>query len=361
MAYFDLLNDRLAFIDFYDKNPQLLKRHNKKFKDDGNDIPYTDIANNYTPPDLMDWFNGLGKLYEYEKKLYCKVDRKGDFIILSWYWLSEKPNLQKRTIFLVNEDEILSNVTYVVKSVGTAPLMLLVASSDYHMGGWTDYDFLYKTFQRKITEKEQAILKSVKGLSYLPLDDFEKINPYLLLQRADNQNWIYQIEILHKMGLKKLALDIHIKGREIEISAFKMFRKEIMNGIRLPQLEELIYRNKQKVEKEEFKKLLKAFTFKDKTYNLGDYILRYPKTFEELETEGRKLRHCVASYKKRIIKNETEVLFLRKKESEGEPFYTVEYQRGKVIQVRTLNNESNKEITKLVEETLYGKIYENIM
>lgn len=358
MPYFDILeeNQRKSFDDFYQKNPQLLKKHEKKYKAGGNDIPQTAMANNFIPNDLNEWFLSLGKLYKYEKKLYCKVDKHGDFIILSWYWLANEPHIQKRTVFLMNDGEVVSNATYVKKRVGTSPYMLLMASSDYHMGGWTDYDFLYKTYQRKITTKEQAVLKEVKALKYLPFDKFDKINAYLLLDRSSNQNWLYQIEILYKMGLKKLATDIHFDGREVAIDNFKRFKREINNGIRLEQLKQLIHAELRKEEEKKWKEAVKNFEFSKKIYYIGNYILRYPKNFDELAEEGRKLMHCVSSYKNRIANKQTEVLFLRKKNNPDEPFYTVEYNKGKVIQVRTFNNKTDREITKLVEDTLYGDL-----
>ena len=70
----------------------------------------------------------------------------------------------------------------------------------------------------------------------------------------------------------------------------------------------------------------------------GDYVIMPPKTTKDVRQEGNALNHCVASYIKRIIDNETTILFLRKKEKKDESLVTLEVRNGGIIQARGAHN-----------------------
>lgn len=63
-----------------------------------------------------------------------------------------------------------------------------------------------------------------------------------------------------------------------------------------------------------------------------------PASAEDLAAEGNALHHCVGSYANRVAKKECVILFLRRREAPNEPFYTVEVQGKKIIQVRGFHN-----------------------
>lgn len=70
----------------------------------------------------------------------------------------------------------------------------------------------------------------------------------------------------------------------------------------------------------------------------GDYVIMPPKSTKDVRQEGNALNHCVASYIKRIIDNETTILFLRKKEKKDESLVTLEVRNGGIIQARGAHN-----------------------
>lgn len=75
-----------------------------------------------------------------------------------------------------------------------------------------------------------------------------------------------------------------------------------------------------------------------------------PKSGEEIKEEGRTLHHCVGTYVERVAKGETMILFVRKESDPLEPYFTLEYRGGKVIQCRGKNNCSmNKEVKAFVK------------
>lgn len=65
-----------------------------------------------------------------------------------------------------------------------------------------------------------------------------------------------------------------------------------------------------------------------------------PKDSKEIEAEGRALHHCVGTYVDKVARGETMILFVRRKEKPEEPYYTLEYQAGRVVQCRGKNNRS---------------------
>lgn len=70
----------------------------------------------------------------------------------------------------------------------------------------------------------------------------------------------------------------------------------------------------------------------------------------ELIMEGKKLEHCVASYAKKYAARETCIFAIRKIVAPNKPFFTLEYQNGKVIQNRGKRNCSRTEEVKLFED-----------
>lgn len=76
-----------------------------------------------------------------------------------------------------------------------------------------------------------------------------------------------------------------------------------------------------------------------------------PATPDDLAAEGNALHHCVGSYADRVAKNECVILFLRKTEELEKPFYTIEVQGRKVIQVRGYKNgEPTPEVAQFMKQ-----------
>lgn len=67
-------------------------------------------------------------------------------------------------------------------------------------------------------------------------------------------------------------------------------------------------------------------------------VIIIPQSGDEIKEEGRRLHHCVGTYVERVAKGETLILFVRKAEEPGIPYFTLEYRDGRVIQCRGRNN-----------------------
>lgn len=87
----------------------------------------------------------------------------------------------------------------------------------------------------------------------------------------------------------------------------------------------------------DFKKVMKEVR-KQYTYETKTYAVVIPNTTGEITYEGQQLHHCVGTYIDRVLKKETVILFIRKKEEIDSPFYTMEVRNGTISQVRGKNN-----------------------
>lgn len=84
----------------------------------------------------------------------------------------------------------------------------------------------------------------------------------------------------------------------------------------------------------------------------GGLLIRPPADAGELVAEGKALNHCVGGYVSRMAQGRTTILLIRRAAQPDEPFYTLEWKDGYVIQCRTRNNKSyeqDPEVRRFVE------------
>lgn len=86
--------------------------------------------------------------------------------------------------------------------------------------------------------------------------------------------------------------------------------------------------------------LRKMDDLKDFLGGSNGLLVYVPEKAEELYEEGRLQHNCVGTYVDRIAEGKTMVFFIRKLNSPNEPFVTMEYCNGEVIQVRYDHNKT---------------------
>ena len=59
---------------------------------------------------------------------------------------------------------------------------------------------------------------------------------------------------------------------------------------------------------------------------------------QEIKNEGAALHHCVGTYVDRVAKGQTHIFFVRRVEEPDTPYFTMEYNKGRVIQCRGSHN-----------------------
>lgn len=88
------------------------------------------------------------------------------------------------------------------------------------------------------------------------------------------------------------------------------------------------------------------------------FIVRPPLSADEIVKEGHELHHCVGGYVKKVVKKESIILFVRKKDEPSNPLCTLEVKDGELMQARTYRNGApSKEIQRFLDvwekEVLY--------
>ena len=66
--------------------------------------------------------------------------------------------------------------------------------------------------------------------------------------------------------------------------------------------------------------------------------IMYPATPDDVIAEGQMLHHCVGDYVDRVANHECIILFLRQCSDETKPYFTIEVQEQKTVQVRGMRN-----------------------
>ncbi len=103
--------------------------------------------------------------------------------------------------------------------------------------------------------------------------------------------------------------------------------------------------------------LVKLYSMKDK-----HFCIRIPWTCEEIKKEGHTLHHCVGTYIDEVLRKETIILFIRKKEDIEKPFYTMEIKNHEIAQVRGKHNcEMTPEVKAFVEKFKNKKLKDEFM
>lgn len=145
--------------------------------------------------------------------------------------------------------------------------------------------------------------------------------------------------------------------RECETLKYNMKDKSILFPKNLRRAHE---RTMKLVEYENNKELYKKFKKRTEelqklAFKQDGYLVKVPEDASDLKIEGERLHHCVAGYIKDMAAGKTIILFIRRTDKPNEPFYTLEYRDGRVIQCRTKNNESytnNQKVSDFVDKWL---------
>lgn len=89
---------------------------------------------------------------------------------------------------------------------------------------------------------------------------------------------------------------------------------------------------------------------------IGDFLFVVPHSLSEIVKEGAELHHCVATYIDRHFTGKTTIIFVRAVDVPDKPLYTLEVNKGKLVQIRGKYNaspskEANEAAKQFVEWT----------
>ncbi|GLO64733.1 PcfJ domain-containing protein [Oceanobacillus kimchii] len=87
-----------------------------------------------------------------------------------------------------------------------------------------------------------------------------------------------------------------------------------------------------------------------RSFSHGRLHLRPAASSIELFEEGKQLKHCVGQYAKRYAEGDTDIYVVRKNNAPDEPFYTLEVQKGSIVQCRGFQNKNmTKEVASFID------------
>ena len=94
----------------------------------------------------------------------------------------------------------------------------------------------------------------------------------------------------------------------------------------------------------------------------GGLQIVVPATASAIANEGVKLHHCVGTYIDKVVKGETNILFVRKLDAPSVPYYTMEVGKsGRIVQCRGQNNcGMTEEVKEFVKEFCKAKNIQNM-
>ena len=165
---------------------------------------------------------------------------------------------------------------------------------------------------------------SLEDLNSVPKEvGLLKFQNYLVKQNCNFSYYDDYRNLLKKLGIKanskNLILPKNLKAdHDKAVDMFNSKVKEEERKLFERQLEERKY----------FEMEIKGFLFK------------LPVDSQDLINEGKTLKHCVGTYIERHGEGETTIVFIREKSKPDVPFYTLEYRKGKLIQIRGERNKA---------------------
>lgn len=101
---------------------------------------------------------------------------------------------------------------------------------------------------------------------------------------------------------------------------------------------------------QDFRESMQRITGMTEPFTRGAFLIRPAVSPAELRMESGALEHCVRTYAGKVAKGMTSILFIRKIEKPDEPFFTLEYRDGRIVQCRGYKNcDYPEEVGKFIE------------
>lgn len=215
----------------------------------------------------------------------------------------------------------------------------------------TDRSFRDYELERRIKARGGTLVPGIEKV--LTYQDINKIPKAAKMNRF--QNWFLKNKVNFDYYVDYIGmlneLDVSIDTDNLIMP--KDLVKAHDNAVKL------LIQHKSEIEQRKFEKRLKSLARYERV--IGDFHFRAPITSGELIQEGKALSHCVGSarYTKDHASGKTTIIFIRKKSEPEKSFYTMEYQSGRIIQIRGKHNQSAPEEIRQTAEQWLVEINKN--
>lgn len=208
-----------------------------------------------------------------------------------------------------------------------------------------DVNFRSYELERRIKDRNGKLVPGIE--KFLDYTHIRKIPKGIGIVRF--QNWIikHEIDIKYYLDYLEVQKDLGVTMDTEQVIIPKDLRSAHDNAVRL-----LNQMEREAEEKIYVDRLAKLDQYERK---IGEYLFIVPKTIQELIVEGKELNHCVGTsgYADRHSSGKTTIIFIRHKEELNKPYYTMEYQDERIVQIRGLrNNDAPEEVKEVANQWL---------
>jgi len=165
--------------------------------------------------------------------------------------------------------------------------------------------------------------------------DIKKHLKYLIKQKRTQTYYMDYVEMMKKIGTPVDEATRYPKDLEtahdLAVKKFNVIKTE--------------------ARRQDFEKMRAKYV--ELAYQSSQFAIVIPPTAADILLEGRTLSHCVGSYVDRVADGRTMILYVRKIDCLGVPFYTLEYKDGAIQQCRGYRNAPmTVEVKEFTEEWL---------
>lgn len=254
--------------------------------------------------------------------VFKKIIRKDSFNVVPAKKISQIIEIPKQAIDFITQTGMASLVD-AFKKINAIDGNTLVIFINY-------LQFIKKFSPSK--QRELSLYRFAMNCAQL-LEEGYSINP--LLRYLTKQQILTQGALELPLELSAILLDYYNMAIDTGCSFDKLPQH-------LEKSHYVLQKNQQISSSQEFRSLFEKKCLELQHMNLKskDYLFITPKTVDDMVYEGQMLHHCVASFCKRIVRNECYIFFLRKTSEADTPFITVMTNKDfKVLQAKGLWNE----------------------
>lgn len=201
----------------------------------------------------------------------------------------------------------------------------------------TNHGFWYFELENRIKQRGGKIVPGIE--KYLKYSDINHIPKKARM--VNFQNWIIKNKVDFKYYKDYLMLldEMKIEADTDNLITPKDLVKAHDNAVELFNIMTAEGKTKS-IEKERAIQERRIKQLKRLEATVGDLTFIAPRTTQEIINEGKQLSHCVggSQYVDGHFKGKTTIIFVRKKESIDQPFCTLEYKSGEIVQLRGKHN-----------------------
>lgn len=211
-----------------------------------------------------------------------------------------------------------------------------------------------ETFKEKIAQYPEQMIVTLRNRE----GKYSRL--FLVLEELDNQKWVMIVDDLtyqdyyqkNEINWKNKALEKMLEEMKQEHSDTedcihtwlcqqqdeKLFQGILKEDRTIKHDEAVNVFNQLKIELEEKAYRERLEKIKKLEQEIDEYMFLVPKKLEEIVEEGKNLNHCVGSYVEKHKTGETTIIFMRKKESQDQSLYTIEYKNKHIVQIQGYKN-----------------------